>query len=182
MAVRNALLKHLRVNVATLNPSVGGRGGGMASLSLTQVIRRHFSEEVKGSFLDKSEVSDRVVSVVKNFQKVDPSKVRGWPDDVPSEAYRCAWMAQVVKRFGESETPQVEHKFRQHCTNTYSWILQVTPNAHFQNDLGLDSLDTVEVVMALEEEFGFEIPDNEADKISSINLAVDFIASHPQAK
>ena len=61
------------------------------------------------------------------------------------------------------------------------WV-QVTPKAHFQNDLGLDSLDTVEIVMALEEEFGFEIPDNEADKISSINLAVDFIASHPQAK
>lgn len=60
--------------------------------------------------------------------------------------------------------------------------LQVTPNAHFQNDLGLDSLDTVEIVMALEEEFRFEIPDNEADKINSISLAVDFIASHPQAK
>lgn len=60
--------------------------------------------------------------------------------------------------------------------------LQVTPKAHFQNDLGLDSLDTVEVVMALEEEFGFEIPDNEADKIQSIDLAVEFIASHPQAK
>lgn len=59
---------------------------------------------------------------------------------------------------------------------------QVTPNANFQNDLGLDSLDTVEIVMALEEEFGFEIPDNEADKINSINLAVDFISSHPQAK
>ncbi|PHT80646.1 Acyl carrier protein [Capsicum annuum] len=61
-------------------------------------------------------------------------------------------------------------------------ISLVAPNAHFQNDLGLDSLDTVEIVMALEEEFGFEIPDNEADKINSINLAVDFIASHPQAK
>lgn len=36
--------------------------------------------------------------------------------------------------------------------------------------------------MALEEEFGFEIPDNEADKINTINMAVDFIASHPQAK
>ncbi|CAD5184193.1 unnamed protein product [Musa acuminata subsp. malaccensis] len=36
--------------------------------------------------------------------------------------------------------------------------------------------------MALEEKFGFEIPDNEADKIDSINVAVDFIASHPQAK
>ncbi|KAA8538785.1 hypothetical protein F0562_025477 [Nyssa sinensis] len=64
-----------------------------------------------------------------------------------------------------------------------AWLADpVTPNAHFQNDLGLDSLDAVEIVMALEEEFGFEIPDNEADKINSINLAVDFIASHPQAQ
>ena len=61
-------------------------------------------------------------------------------------------------------------------------ILQVTPTAHFQKDLGLDSLDTVEIVMAFEEEFGFEIPDNETEKIDSIKSAVDFIASHPQAK
>jgi NADH dehydrogenase (ubiquinone) 1 alpha/beta subcomplex 1, acyl-carrier protein len=58
----------------------------------------------------------------------------------------------------------------------------VTLDAHFKNDLGLDSLDTVEIVMALEEEFGFEIPDSETDKIDSVKLAVDFIASHPQAK
>ena len=61
-------------------------------------------------------------------------------------------------------------------------ILQVTPTAHFQKDLGLDSLDTVEIVMAFEEESGFEIPDNETEKIDSIKSAVDFIASHPQAK
>lgn len=67
-------------------------------------------------------------------------------------------------------------------TNLLHQILQVTPTAHFQKDLGLDSLDTVEVVMAFEEEFGFEIPDNEAEKIDSIKTAVDFIASHPQAK
>ncbi|KAI3459120.1 hypothetical protein Pfo_015783 [Paulownia fortunei] len=129
MAARNALLKYLRVNVNTVlqlhNPRASAGG-------LSQLFRRHFSDEARGSFLDKSEVTDRVLCVVKNFQKVDPSKV--------------------------------------------------TPNAHFQNDLGLDSLDTVEIVMALEEEFSFEIPDSEADKINSINLAVDFIASHPQAK
>ncbi|KAF8378991.1 hypothetical protein HHK36_028418 [Tetracentron sinense] len=98
MAARNALLKHLRLNVQARNPNP-------FVFSFNNIFQRHFSEEVRGSFLDKSE-----------------------------------------------------------------------------NDLGLDSFDTMEIVMALEEEFGFEIPDNEADKINSINLAVDFIASHPQAK
>ncbi|KAG0496321.1 hypothetical protein HPP92_001012 [Vanilla planifolia] len=125
--VRSALLKHLRIAVSPVSyaPALGA--------SIPHIIRgRFFSEEARGTFLDKSEVADRVITVVKNFQKVDPSKV--------------------------------------------------TPTAHFQKDLGLDSLDAVEVVMALEEEFGFEIPDNEADKINSVSLAVDFIASHPQAK
>ncbi|XWS58919.1 hypothetical protein CRYUN_Cryun08bG0075600 [Craigia yunnanensis] len=130
-AVRGALLKHLRVNATPLPLPRNPNPIRLVPLTFNAICR-WFSEEVKGSFLDKSEVADRVICVVKNFQKVDPSKV--------------------------------------------------TPNAHFQNDLGLDSLDTVEVVMALEEEFGFEIPDNEADKISTINVAVEFIASHPKAK
>ncbi|XVE90667.1 hypothetical protein DITRI_Ditri20bG0095500 [Diplodiscus trichospermus] len=130
-ALRGALLKHLRVNATPLPRNPNPISNGLFALTFNAICRG-FSNEVKGSFLDKSEVTDRVVSVVKNFQKVDPGKV--------------------------------------------------TPNAHFQNDLGLDSLDTVEVVMALEEEFGFEIPDNEADKINTINLAVEFISSHPQAK
>ncbi|XP_010551270.1 PREDICTED: acyl carrier protein 2, mitochondrial [Tarenaya hassleriana] len=130
MAARGALLRYLRVNVtpALQNPSISS---GQCALPFNALFRR-FSDDVRGSFLDKSDVTDRVVSVVKNFQKVDPSKV--------------------------------------------------TLEANFQSDLGLDSLDTVEVVMALEEEFGFEIPDNEADKIQSIKHAVEFIASHPQAK
>ncbi|KAJ1443584.1 Phosphopantetheine attachment site [Sesbania bispinosa] len=131
MAARRSslpLMKYLRVQVDALP-----RNYQSPLLKLgPSVLLRRFCEEVRGCFLDKSEVTDRVISCVKNFQKVDPSKV--------------------------------------------------TPTAHFQNDLGLDSLDAVEIVMALEEEFGFEIPDNEADKINSIKLAVDFIASHPQAK
>ncbi|CAA7388768.1 unnamed protein product [Spirodela intermedia] len=126
-AARSALLKHLRVRVLPdLRPAAIPPVCGLLHL------RRGFSEEVRGTFLDKSEVADRVITVVKNFQKVDPAKV--------------------------------------------------TPNAHFSDDLGLDSLDAVEVVMALEEEFGFEIPDSDADKINSINLAIDFISSHPRAK
>ncbi|XP_039008598.1 acyl carrier protein 1, mitochondrial-like [Hibiscus syriacus] len=56
-----------------------------------------------------------------------------------------------------------------------------TPNVHFQQDLGLDGLDNVEIVMALEEEFKLEIPDKEADKIDSCNLAIEYIYNHPMA-
>jgi NADH dehydrogenase (ubiquinone) 1 alpha/beta subcomplex 1 len=61
-------------------------------------------------------------------------------------------------------------------------ILQVVPSAHFEKDLGLDSLDVVELVMAFEEEFAVEIPDADADKIFSVEDAVNYIASHPMAK
>jgi NADH dehydrogenase (ubiquinone) 1 alpha/beta subcomplex 1 len=76
-------------------------------------------------------VTERILTVVKNFDQVDPAKVTA------------------------------ETKFA---------------------DLGLDSLDTVEVVMAIEDEFAIEIPDQEADKISSIPDAIDYIVSHPMAK
>jgi len=55
---------------------------------------------------------------------------------------------------------------------------EVTPEASFTADLGADSLDTVELVMAFEEEFGIEIPDEEAEKISTVKDAVDYIESH----
>ncbi|XP_057800250.1 acyl carrier protein 1, mitochondrial [Salvia miltiorrhiza] len=58
---------------------------------------------------------------------------------------------------------------------------KVTPDVHFQKDLGLDSLDNVEIVMALEEEFKLEIPDKEADKIDSCQLAIEYIHNHPMA-
>jgi len=54
---------------------------------------------------------------------------------------------------------------------------QVNPNASFIDDLGADSLDTVELVMALEEEFDIEIPDEEAEKILSVQHAIDYIQS-----
>uniref|UniRef100_A0A6U3DNS7 Acyl carrier protein n=1 Tax=Entomoneis paludosa TaxID=265537 RepID=A0A6U3DNS7_9STRA len=90
---------------------------------------RHFS--APPVFLDASEVTDRILSVVKNFDQVDSSKV----------------------------TPEVK------------WV-----------DLGLDSLDAVEVVMAIEDEFAVEIPDPEADKILSVAEAIEYISTHPMAK
>ena len=55
---------------------------------------------------------------------------------------------------------------------------QVTTDASFIDDLGADSLDTVELVMALEEEFDVEIPDEDAEKISKVQDAIDYINKH----
>lgn len=54
----------------------------------------------------------------------------------------------------------------------------VVPEASFVEDLGADSLDTVELVMALEEEFETEIPDEEAEKIGTVQSAIDYVKAH----
>ncbi|XP_059461236.1 acyl carrier protein 1, mitochondrial [Corylus avellana] len=126
MALRAAILRHVRVPIQTLTltgpkPQVRGPNGGSL-----RFLSSHGDDH-----LTKGEVIDRVLSVVKSFPKVDPSKV--------------------------------------------------DPDVHFQKDLGLDSLDNVEIVMALEEEFKLEIPDKEADKIDSCLLAIEYIYNHPMA-
>ncbi|CAI5526015.1 unnamed protein product [Closterium sp. Naga37s-1] len=123
--VRSAVLGHVRLPVA---PSFWSRVGSAPSGGAPS---RGFAESA-GTYLDKDAVTERVLNVVKKFQKVDPKLV--------------------------------------------------TPTASFQKDLGLDSLDGVEVVMAFEEEFAVEIPDADADKIQSCADAIAYIASHPQAK
>jgi acyl carrier protein len=55
---------------------------------------------------------------------------------------------------------------------------EVTPTASFVDDLGADSLDTVELVMAFEEAFGIEIPDEDAEKIATVKDAIDYIEKH----
>ena len=55
---------------------------------------------------------------------------------------------------------------------------EVKPESSFVEDLGADSLDTVELIMALEEEFDTEIPDEEAEKIATVQNAIDYINTH----
>jgi len=58
---------------------------------------------------------------------------------------------------------------------------EITPTASFVDDLGADSLDTVELVMALEEAFDIEIPDEDAEKIRTVQDAIDYIEKHAKA-
>ncbi len=55
---------------------------------------------------------------------------------------------------------------------------EVTESASFVDDLGADSLDTIELVMAFEEAFGIEIPDEDAEKIRTVKQAIDYIEAH----
>lgn len=57
---------------------------------------------------------------------------------------------------------------------------QVTPEAKFIEDLGADSLDTVELVMAFEEEFGIDVPDEEAEKLQSVGDVVRYVEDHAE--
>ncbi|KAH6826166.1 mitochondrial acyl carrier protein 1 [Perilla frutescens var. hirtella] len=116
LALRSSILCHIRVPI---------------SLNLPRLTAVRSMSSSHDDHLDKKEVVDRVLEVIKSFPKVDPSKV--------------------------------------------------TPDVHFQKDLGLDSLDSVEIVMALEEEFKLEIPDKEADKIDSCPLAIEYIHNHPMS-
>jgi acyl carrier protein len=60
-------------------------------------------------------------------------------------------------------------------------VKQLAPEAKFIEDLGADSLDIVELVMALEEEFGLDIPDEDADKLKTVGDAMNYLKSHSTA-
>ncbi len=172
---------HLRVAVPSAT-SVHGLP------TFQQVIARGFA----GGFLEKDKVVERVIYVAKHFEKVDPNKVR-------SESQRWGAWSMPARHMGGGIRPWARyccacsrgrpawrvdcdaHGLRLH-RRLLPVRMQVSPEAHFEKDLGLDSLDVVELVMALEEEFGVEIPDAEADKIGSINDAVNYIISNPLSK
>ncbi len=75
--------------------------------------------------------------------------------------------------------PEIEQKVKQIIVDELGVDEnEVTPNARFIDDLGADSLDTVELVMRFEEEFGIEIPDEDAEKIQSVRDAYNYIDQH----
>lgn len=100
--------------------------------------------------LDLNQIRDRVMLVLKLYDKINP------------------------------ETVSLEKKCICHL---FSYIhmymyFQITLDSHFIKDCGLDSLDHVEVIMAMEEEFGFEIPDDHAEKLWTPRQLIQYIADH----
>jgi acyl carrier protein len=80
------------------------------------------------------------------------------------------------------QVPVVEEKVKQIIVDQLGVEpSEVTPAASFVDDLGADSLDRVELIMALEETFGIEIPDSDAEKISTVQDAVDYIQKHAKS-
>jgi acyl carrier protein len=92
-------------------------------------------------------------------------------------AKACPWSFKKTNR--ETEMADIEAKVKEIIINELGVDAEkVTPEASFVEDLGADSLDTVELVMAFEEEFGMEIPDEEAEKLRSVGDAINYITSH----
>ncbi|KAF7153044.1 hypothetical protein RHSIM_Rhsim01G0144200 [Rhododendron simsii] len=141
--------------------------------------------------ITKEEVIHRVLDVVKSFPKVDPSKVghsviQRFLFHFPHSIYSCLVADNLTKLVKMLCTGGIHHLDGNIVKSAFSEYgrydpERVAPDVHFQKDLGLDSLDNVEIVMALEEEFKLEIPDKEADKIDSCTLAIEYIHNHPMA-
>ena len=85
-------------------------------------------------------------------------------------------MLDVVKNFDAVDATRVGN------SNGDFLLFQVTPTAHFQNDLKLDSLNVVELIMAIEDEFALEIADDVAEKIHTVGDAIKFVSEHTFSK
>ncbi|KAA8910150.1 hypothetical protein TRICI_004251 [Trichomonascus ciferrii] len=91
-------------------------------------------------------------------------------------------MTNFIKMYSTHPSGLNRDDVEKRIINVFKSFDKITPTANFATDLGLDSLDTVEVIVAVEEEFGIEIPDNESDEIKSIDNAVEYILAQSEGK
>ncbi|TNN50961.1 Acyl carrier protein, mitochondrial [Liparis tanakae] len=123
---------------------------GLSPVPSVGVLCRQYSDLPP---LTLETIKDRVLYVLKLYDKINPENV--------SE--------RVIR-----DTSEVTRNVFNVCRFLVAPQLQTT--SHFMKDLGLDSLDQVEIIMAMEDEFGFEIPDGEAEKLMSPEEIVQYIA------
>src|SRR5271165_4201703 len=104
--------------------------------------------------------------------------LQGFPRAIRLTSLRCARRAT-----GEGSMASVEERVKQIIVEQLGVDeAEVTPKASFVDDLGADSLDTVELVMAFEEAFDVEIPDEDAEKIRTVQDAISYIEAHAKTK
>merc|ERR1712241_969140 len=100
---------------------------------------------------------------------------------MPTQPQHPAWRDFKVRRFSATSlaTAEIEARVLNVC-KAFDKITadKLTLESHFINDLGLDSLDHVEVIMAVEDEFGFEVPDEHAEKLLTPALIVEYVSDH----
>jgi acyl carrier protein len=102
---------------------------------------------------------------------------------VRPESVRWGFPVQALRRDRREAMASVEERVKQIIVEQLGVDeAEVTPNASFVDDLGADSLDTVELVMAFEEAFEIEIPDEDAEKIRTVQDAITYIDQHAKAK
>jgi len=95
----------------------------------------------------------------------------------------AAWLCKAISFIAEEESMAVQDKITEIIVEQLGVKPEeVTAEASFVDDLGADSLDTVELVMALEEEFGIEIPDEDAEKIQTVGDASRYIEEKTASK
>ncbi|KAF4528087.1 hypothetical protein B566_EDAN016507 [Ephemera danica] len=122
-----------------------------------------------GSKMTMKELNDRVMRVCQEFDKITVDKT-------------CRdSLARQPKRWYSSKEPLTLELIRDRVLLVLKLYDKITPeklsiDSHFLNDLGLDSLDHVEVIMAMEDEFGFEIPDGDAEKLLKPSDIVRYVA------
>ncbi|XP_074648238.1 uncharacterized protein LOC141903811 isoform X1 [Tubulanus polymorphus] len=136
-------------------------------LTIKSTTRRPYSSTAS-SKLTKSDIEKRVMKVVSDYDKIDSGKLN-----------RVVGSLLGVRNY--SHVPLTLEMIRERVLLVLKLYDKVNPekltvDSHFINDLGLDSLDTVEVIMAMEDEFGFEIPDNDAERLLKPADVIQYIA------
>jgi len=98
---------------------------------------------------------------------------------LPSKLQHVIVNTEVSRRWASTSKADIESRVITVC-KAFDKITadKLTLESHFINDLGLDSLDHVEVIMAIEDEFGFEIPDDHAEKLLTPNKIVEYVSEH----
>ncbi|KAJ6647680.1 Acyl carrier protein, mitochondrial, partial [Pseudolycoriella hygida] len=141
--------------------------GSRIAVTLPSLLHNIQQQKFYSTKLTKADIESRVLKVVAAYDKITADKEKRWQ--------------QQTIRYYSSKPPLTLKMIEERVILVLNLYDKVVPeklklDSHFINDLGLDSLDHVEVIMAMEDEFGFEIPDQDAEKLFRPADIIQYIA------